>query len=241
MEFDQSAATSKKRPRNRKFIYFNPPYSINVKTNIGARFLKLLDKHFPPGSPLYPILNRKKVKLSYRCLPNFKTFISRHNSKLLNQAETITPAERCNCNDPSQCPLPNKCTITNIVYQATPKTDTTEENYVGLTAPSFKIRYGNHKQDFINPARMHATTLSTYMWKQKGEGKSPKIDWKVISRASPFSPITGLCNLCTTEKWNIIFKPKIATLNSRKELFAHCRHKEDQLLVKRKRKVKDKT
>ena len=24
LEFDQSAATSKKRPRNRKFIYFNP-------------------------------------------------------------------------------------------------------------------------------------------------------------------------------------------------------------------------
>ena len=35
--------------RNRKVIWFNPPYSLNVKTNIGKVFLKLVRKHFPPG------------------------------------------------------------------------------------------------------------------------------------------------------------------------------------------------
>ena len=65
----------KKRNRTKKIIYFNPPYSVNVKTKIGQKFLKLLDKHFPPGSPLYPLLIRRKVKLSYRCLPHVKAAI----------------------------------------------------------------------------------------------------------------------------------------------------------------------
>ena len=31
----------------RKVIWFNPPYSLYVKTNVGKLFLKLLDRHFP--------------------------------------------------------------------------------------------------------------------------------------------------------------------------------------------------
>ena len=36
-----------RRNRNRKVIWFNPPYSQNVKTNIGKLFIKLVRKHFP--------------------------------------------------------------------------------------------------------------------------------------------------------------------------------------------------
>ena len=35
-----------KKQRKRKIIWFNPPYSVNVKTNIGKIFLSLLKKHF---------------------------------------------------------------------------------------------------------------------------------------------------------------------------------------------------
>ena len=35
-----------RRNRNRKVIWFNPPYSLNVKTNIGKVFLKLVRKDF---------------------------------------------------------------------------------------------------------------------------------------------------------------------------------------------------
>ena len=63
LKFNPEESTSNKKPRKRNLIYFNPPYSINVKTNVGAKFLRLLDKHFPPGSPLYPLMNRKKVKI----------------------------------------------------------------------------------------------------------------------------------------------------------------------------------
>ena len=36
-----------RRNRNRKVIWFNPPYSQNVKTNIGKMFIKLVREQFP--------------------------------------------------------------------------------------------------------------------------------------------------------------------------------------------------
>ena len=60
--------------------------------------------------------------------------------------------------------------------------------------------------------------------------------WNIIARAPPFSPVTGTCQLCTTEKFNNIFNPEICSLNSRNELFPHCRHKEKVLQVKHVRK-----
>ena len=37
-----------RRRRNRKVLYYNPPFDLQVKTNIGKTFLQLLDKNFPP-------------------------------------------------------------------------------------------------------------------------------------------------------------------------------------------------
>ena len=34
----------RKRARKRHITWFNPPYSLNVKTNVGAKFLKIIDK-----------------------------------------------------------------------------------------------------------------------------------------------------------------------------------------------------
>ena len=34
-----------KRKKRRKVIWFNPPYSANVKTNVAAKFLSIIDKH----------------------------------------------------------------------------------------------------------------------------------------------------------------------------------------------------
>ena len=79
LEFQQPQVP--KRKRNRKIIWFNPPYSMNLKTNIGQKFLRLIDKHFPRGSPLYPLINRYKVKLSYRCVPNMGAKINKHNAR----------------------------------------------------------------------------------------------------------------------------------------------------------------
>ena len=51
----------KKKNRKRKVIWFNPPFSKNLKTNIGKEFLKLIDKNFPKDNSLNKIINRKTV------------------------------------------------------------------------------------------------------------------------------------------------------------------------------------
>ena len=56
----------KKKKRKRKVIWFNPPYSSTVKTNIGKLFLKVVKQHFPKGHKLHKIFN--KNTLLYRSL-----------------------------------------------------------------------------------------------------------------------------------------------------------------------------
>ena len=52
------------RKCKRAIIWYNPPYSMNVKTNIGKTFFKLLQKHLPPTHPMYTIFNKNKIKIS---------------------------------------------------------------------------------------------------------------------------------------------------------------------------------
>jgi hypothetical protein len=59
----QSPKPKRSRPRNG--IWFNPPYSANVATNIGHKILKAINECFAPSHPLNKILNRNTLKLSY--------------------------------------------------------------------------------------------------------------------------------------------------------------------------------
>ena len=78
----------KKKQRNpRNITWFNPPYSVNIATNIGQEFLKLLDIHFPPGHPLRSVMNRSNIKVGYRCLPNMGAKIASHNAKILRNSK----------------------------------------------------------------------------------------------------------------------------------------------------------
>ena len=65
-------------------LSYNPPYSANIKTNIGKTFLNLIKKHFPKTSKLHKILNKNTAKISYSCMNNISSVISRHNKNLLN-------------------------------------------------------------------------------------------------------------------------------------------------------------
>ena len=69
MKFEAPAENAR-RNRNRKVIWFNPPYSLNVKTNIGKVFLKLVRKHFPMSHKLSKIFNLNTIKVSYSSIPN---------------------------------------------------------------------------------------------------------------------------------------------------------------------------
>ena len=70
-----------RRTRSRKVIWFNPPFSQNVATNIGRRFRSLVLKHFPKASKLNKIFNPKTLKVSYSCMPNMAAVIRQHKQQ----------------------------------------------------------------------------------------------------------------------------------------------------------------
>jgi hypothetical protein len=206
--------------------------------------LRLLDNHFPKEHPLHHLINRNTVKVSYRCLPNLGKVISKHNSKVMKQSlqteENPQPAQNlenlqsqnCNCRNKEGCPLMGHCQERGVIYQATVLTEgERNQTYIGLTAGTFKKRFDGHTSTFRNET-LKGTTLSSYIWKLKNEGKNSEILWKVISKATPFSPVTEQCALCTAENFYIIYKPELGSLNTRNELGAHCRHKQRVLLDK---------
>ena len=88
-------ATNKKQ-RKRNIIWFNPPYSKNVKTNIGKIFLNLIKKHFPPHHKFRKLFNKNTVKISYSCMRNIKTIKNSHNAKILFPKKS-TEQRTCNC------------------------------------------------------------------------------------------------------------------------------------------------
>ena len=47
----------KGKSRKRSITWFNPPYNLDVKTNIAAKFLSMVRKHFPAQHPLHKIFN----------------------------------------------------------------------------------------------------------------------------------------------------------------------------------------
>ena len=223
------------RSRAKKVIWFNPPYSLNVKTNVGREFLMLVDKHFPVGHPLHKYLNRNTIKVSYRCLPNMGQKLANHNAKVLRKELNPAPQTKatCNCQNSrkAECPMPGECCQSGAIYQATVSTsDGRKETYVGL-AKQFKKRYLKHRATLKNRNSEGHTTLSNYVWEQREKQKTPTISWKYLEKNVPdFNPITGICKLCTREKYQIVFNPSVASLNHRTEIFSHCRHKQSYLL-----------
>ena len=136
----QATKTEKPRNRKRNITWFNPPFSNNVSTNVGKKikkFLRLLNKHFPPIHKFYPILNRNCVKISYSCMPNTASIIKNHNAKLMKPASgnsiKQTSEATCNCRNKDHCPLNGNCTKSCIVYQAT---TTSESNQTCISDPA---------------------------------------------------------------------------------------------------------
>ena len=77
------------RNRARNIIWFNPPHSQNVKTNIGKAFIKLVKKHFPRVHKLYKIFNRNTLKLSYSPMSSISSVIKQNNYRVLSTAENV--------------------------------------------------------------------------------------------------------------------------------------------------------
>ena len=225
--------SAKKNSRKRKCLWWNPPWNMEVKTNLGAKFLKMIDSFFPKNHPLHSVFNRKNVKISYRTTQNLAEIISSHNIKIYSKTKMEDKSKSCNCRN--ECPLDGNCLEKNIIYQATVREAITkkEETYIGRTATSFKERYNNHKSSFKNRHLINGCELGKHIWKLKDQNiEVESIKWKILGHSKPFSPVSNVCNLCVKEKYFILYKPELGSLNKRTELTAGCRHKTKQLLVK---------
>ena len=96
-----------RRQRNRKIIWYNPPFNLQVKMNIGKTFFQLLDKTFPSHHRLHKIINRNTVKISYSCMRNMTSHISSHNKKIVQEykkSQHPNP-KTCDCQVAQNCPL----------------------------------------------------------------------------------------------------------------------------------------
>ena len=75
-----------RRQRNIKIIWYNPPFDLQVKKNIGKTFLQLLDRNFQPHHRLHKIINKNTVKVSYSRMPNMALYISSHNESIIQES-----------------------------------------------------------------------------------------------------------------------------------------------------------
>ena len=127
----------------------------------------------------------------------------------------------------TECPVEGKCRTESVVYSAevsAPNKKT--KTYIGMTKNEFKTRFLQHRSALNNRTSAHATALSEYVWKIRDEtGIKPKITWKIKTRAYPYSNGRRQCNLCLSEKREILFAKKSESLNKRDELLYMCKHK----------------
>ena len=225
----QQQSPKKKRKRTRKVVWFNPPYSTSVTTDLGRRFFSILDRSFPKEHRFHKILNRNTVKLSYSCTPNMGRILKNHNKSVL-QTETKDASPReCNCRVKSDCPLQGHCLVTCSVYQADVETENGETYpYIGLADGEFKTRWYNHNKSFRTVKYKNDTELSKLIWDLKDKNIQNVIKWKIIAKCSSYRAGSKFCNLCLTEKLHILKNP--ASINKRTEIVSKCRHRRKYLI-----------
>ena len=228
LTYNPGQTKPKNRARTRNITWYNPPFDLGIKTNIGQEFLKIIKTCFHQTHPLTKIFNKNTFKLSYCCMANFKNIIDGQNKKILHRSNnnncTNTQNRTCNCRANTTCPLDGNCLAEGVIYQATVETNDKIETYVGLTENQFKTRYRNHKASFNNSQKRTNTELSKYIWSLKDTNTPYNIKWSILNHTKPYSNTNKRCDLCISEKYVIIFKPELSTLNKRNEIVSACRH-----------------
>ena len=139
---------------------------------------------------------------------------------------TLPAGPACNCRG-KPCPMEGRrCTDSEVIYQATVTGDDgSEECYLGHTATQWKLRFNNHTASFKHRSKKGASMLSKHVWKLKDQGTTFSIKWKILARGKAFSPSSGRCRLCLKEKYFLMHRPELGTLNKRDEFYNSCRHK----------------
>ena len=166
----QSNNLERKNTRKRKIIWFNPPYSMNMETNIGKTFSKLVKKHFLRNNSFHKIFNKNTIKISYCCLRNISSIIASHNKSVLRPK---AKEYGCNCRNKESCPLHIQCLTPKVIFEAAVVNNSDHEKRVcfGASDTLFKKRYRNHIRDFNHERYSKCTELSKCIWQLKRNKK----------------------------------------------------------------------
>lgn len=224
LTYENNQQNHRRRTRSRKIIWFNPPYSQQVKTNIGKLFLKLVRKHFPMQHHFRKIFNTNTIKISYCCTANMGSIIKQHNDRVLNRV-TGNETRPCNCRDKPNCPMDGQCLSKCIVYKAVVEANNTNSTYYGVCEGEFKSRYNNHTKSFRLRKYENDTELSKCIWSLKDNNTEYAIKWSIVSKAIPYKCGSRRCDLCLAEKVAIVRSEPKGLLNKRTELISKCRHR----------------
>ena len=187
-----------------------------MKTNIGREFLNLIEKCFPANHKFRKLFNKNNLKLSYTQLKTDHRWTQQDHHKTEPAIWRWNTPQPCNCREPNKCPLSGECLVNHVVYQATITTAENSETYVGLTATEFKTRWRNHQMSFTHESKRNNTELSKHIWQLKDQKKDFTISWKIPTKAKSYTNLTKRCNLCSTEKFYILFKPDMVTLTDKR-------------------------
>ena len=94
-----------KKKRKCKIIWFNPPYWVNVKTNISKTISKLSKEKSFKKNKLHNIFNTSNIKISYSYMNDISSITAGHNTSLLQPKIT---KYGCNCRVKNTCSLQNQ-------------------------------------------------------------------------------------------------------------------------------------
>ena len=77
------------------------------------------------------------------------------------------------------------------------------------------------------------TKLANYVWKKRDEGAEIiDIKWEVEKQCHSYTPGSGKCDVCLTEKLSIMKNRDPRSLNKLSELMNTCLHKKSWLLTR---------
>ena len=137
---------------------------------------------------------------------NTKQIIDNHKKRILHERQHRRHKKQNN-----NCTLKGNCLQSSVVYHG--KT-TTPLKHTLDSQKSHRIILPHQEQ------KLHE--LCKHIWVLKYDNTDQSISWCILSSSSHYNSSSKRCNLCLKEKFLIICRPNLSSLNKRNELVSSC-------------------
>ena len=164
-------------------------------------------------------------------MDNMANIIKKHSTKVINNVSE-EHEDGCNCRKNDKCPLDNKCLMTNVIYKTCVKSEDHPNPKVCIGLQKAPLRKDSTSTScLLRPKLRKKHRTFKVQLELKDRKKEFDIRWSIITRASPYNSSSKRCDLCLTEKLDIIKASKSMILNKGSELISKCRH-ENKFYIK---------